>query len=297
MPSERRRWGPWATAGSVLSRYAASIRESARDRAHAFHANPAPIALPPGPLSALWLGHAGVLLRLHGTTILVDPVLSRRIGARFLGRTFGPERIGPPAIAPESLPPVDLILITHAHFDHLDRPTLERLASERTRVVTARRTGRLIPRGFGSVIELDRESSADAAGVAIEALRPAHRGARFGYDHHRGCNSYVVRVGDRRVLIAGDTGATDAFDAVGGADLAVFGISSYEPWARAHATPEQVWRMFRASGARRLLPVHHSTFRMGQEPMDEPMRRLLASAAPHHELVITPEPGRAWTEH
>lgn len=76
-----------------------------------------------------------------------------------------------------------------------------------------------------------------------------------------------------------------------GLDLAVFGIGAYDPWEHMHATPEQVWRMFLASGARYLLPVHHSTFPLSDEPMEEPMKRLLQAAGDNRDRVIVPTPG------
>ena len=244
--------------------------------------------------AAAWLGHAGVLLRQGGMTILVDPVLSDRIGPRIGGRVYGPGRLAANPAGIERLPEVDLVLITHAHYDHLDRPTLEQLARAGTTVVTSKRTRRLIPRGFGSVIELHWDGVVDVGGVRVSALRPEHWGGRTAIDVARGCNSYLIESGDRRTLMPGDTADTSEFASVGAVDLAAFGIGAYEPSEHHHATPEQVWGMFCGMPGRVLLPVHHSTFEISGEHVDEPMARLLAAAGGEMERVVVMVPGELW---
>jgi L-ascorbate metabolism protein UlaG (beta-lactamase superfamily) len=248
------------------------------------------------PLGAVWLGHASVFVRLAGVNILVDPVFSDRIGVTVGQMTFGLPRLAPLPIDPAHLPPIDLILISHAHFDHLDRPTLQGLASHSTTVVTARRTRRLIPSGFARIIELDWDHNLHFKGLDISAIQPAHWGARTAVDRRRGYNSYIVREKHDRqgVLLAGDTALTDAFEDLEEVALAVLGIGAYEPWEHAHATPEQVWQMFTGSGAANLLPVHHSTFPLGDEHIDEPMERLLAAAGPERAKVIRAKQGDVW---
>jgi len=293
----------WQATRSGLRRYPRALVDSA---VHALprlpHRHPAPHEHhnPLGlwhahALSASWLGHASVLLRLAGKNILVDPVFSPRIGVSIAGRTMGLPRLAPLPRLAHDLPTIDTILLTHAHFDHLDRPTLRRLVSPRTTVITARRTARLIPRGFARVIELDWRQSIDLDGLRIDALRPRHWGARAGLDRRRGYNSYVLRDADGRgVLLAGDTAMTDAFDNLRDITLAAMGIGSYEPWAHAHATPEEAWAMFRASGAAHLLPIHHSTFELGDEPIHEPMERLNAAARAARGRIIDPILAGIW---
>ena len=251
-------------------------------------------------LAAVWLGHAGVLLAIDGRLVLVDPVLSDRIGVRLGPMVIGKGRLAPAPVAPDEIPRPDLLLLTHAHFDHLDRPTLKALANPGTVVLTARRTRRLVPRGFGAVIELGWDEAIERDGLRIRAMRPAHWGARTVIDRTRGFNAYEVESARRRVLLAGDTAVTDAFDGLREVDLAVFGIGAYDPWEHAHATPEQVWAMFTRLGGRWLLPMHHSTFELGDEPPEEPMDRLLAAAASPEtaggpEAVVRVEPGEIWS--
>jgi len=243
---------------------------------------------------AAWLGHGSALVRQGGMTILVDPVLSHRIGPRIGGRTIGPARLEAAPAPSDELPPIDLVLISHAHYDHLDRPTLEQLAASGTTVVTSRRTRRLIPRGFRRVIELGLDDQLEIGGVRLSALRPEHWGGRTAVDVARGCNSYLIESDEHRTLAPGDTALTSEFDALGSVDLAVFGIGAYEPSEHHHATPEQVWRMFTAMPGGVLLPVHHSTFEISAEHVDEPMQRLLAAAGNDAARIAAVKPGELW---
>lgn len=299
-----------SAATSLARRYGRGISRSFSDRSEPGAATESAVstgAARPGceaqptkfsehDMAAMWIGHATVLLRVGGLTILTDPVFSRRIGPRVGKVVVGIERLRPLPFHPSLMPMVDVVLVSHAHFDHLDRPTLQRLVDPRTVVITSRGTRRLVPRGFRQVIELDCASRASVRGVTFSAIRPRHWGARALWDHHRGCNSYLIEGAGRRVLFGGDTALTQAFDRVGGADVAVFGIGAYEPWERAHATPEQVWTMAQAACAKRILPVHHSTFPMGDEARDEPLRRLLAAAGSDAKRVLACEPGEVWAE-
>lgn len=253
-------------------------------------------------LAALFIGHSTVLLRAGGQTILTDPVFSQRIGMTIGGVTFGLKRVAPVPVDIDHLPHIDAVLLSHAHFDHLDRPSLRRLAEGPARgatVITARHTRRLVPHGFSDVVEIDWGGQFRLhGGLVIEALRPAHWGARTAYDKHRRFNSYVLNHPEARVLFAGDTAMTDAFDRVGACDLSIFGIGAYDPWEGAHATPEQVWtmytRMSRGRAHGRLLPMHHSTFVLGREPLDEPLRRLRSIAREDEFRIVAPMPGDLW---
>lgn len=244
--------------------------------------------LAPHGMAVCWLGHGSVVATLGELTVAVDPVLSDRIGLRVGRRTVGLARREPAPAPPEALRGVDAVLVTHAHFDHLDRPTLEAMADERTTVVVPTGCARLVPDGFGRVAELSPGRTLELGGAEIRAHAPRHWGARMWLDRRRGFCAYEVRHAEGSALFAGDTAETKVFDGIGGAglDLAVFGIGAYEPWEHMHATPEQAWRMFERTGARYMLPVHHSTFELSDEPMDEPMRRLLQAAGESAPRVI-----------
>jgi L-ascorbate metabolism protein UlaG (beta-lactamase superfamily) len=246
-------------------------------------------------LAATWIGHATVLLRVGGMTILTDPVLGNRVGVGLGVCTGGPRRLVAPALSIKELPHVDLILLSHAHFDHLDRPTLSRL-SKRTTVVTASHTADLLTDlGYRHVHELRWGESVDVGPLKLTAHPVAHWGARTFYDHHRGYNAYSIDAGRRRVLFGGDTAYHEGFRDVGEVDLAILGIGAYNPYERAHATPEQAWAMADHVQADFILPIHHSTFRLGWEPAGEPMERLLVAAGGDAERVIARGIGDAWS--
>lgn len=236
----------------------------------------------PYDIFASWLGHCTVMLYLDGRTIITDPVLSERIGMKVGGVTIGPARLNEVPVPADQLPPIDLVLISHAHFDHLDRSTLVHLATRKTEVLTASKTRALIPRGFAHIHELRWDHTTELQGMHFTAIKPAHWGARKAYDRHRGFNAYAIATQTRqRTLFAGDTAMTRAFEKAGPFDLGIFGIGAYNPWHDAHATPEQVWAMAQAAGVRRILPVHHSTFKLSDEPIEEPLQRLLKAADLH----------------
>ena len=249
----------------------------------------------PDPMSAIWLGHATVLLRFSGRWILIDPVLGDRIGPRVAGRTVGLARQEPAPIDPRRLPRIDLVLVSHAHFDHLDIPSLRTLAGPGTAAITARGTAELFPPGFDKVTEIGPGESVRLRGLRVTAHQPDHWGARYALDRWRGCNAYMLESDDGRVFFAGDTADTRAFDDAGPVDLSVFGVGAYDPWEHAHSTPEQAWRMAMDMRSDRLLPVHHSTFDLGEEPRSEPIERLLAVAGPDAGAIVRAQAGEIWT--
>jgi L-ascorbate metabolism protein UlaG (beta-lactamase superfamily) len=255
-------------------------------------------------LAAAWIGHATVLLRVGGMTVLTDPVFSDRIGLGLGVMTLGPRRRFAPAIALRDLPPVDLILVSHAHFDHLDRPTLVRLPKS-IPVLTSAHNGDLVrDLGFRKVRELrlPRDPTllsgerVRIGGMTITARRVPHWAPRTFHDTHRGYCAFLLEAGDCRVVFGGDSAGGDHFADLGGVDLAILGIGGYDPYLPAHATPEQAWRMFRQMGGRALLPIHHDTFRLSHEPIDEPLRRLLACAEGEAERIVIRRIGQSWID-
>ncbi len=228
------------------------------------------------PIAACWIGQATTLLRVGGRTILTDPHFRERSGFKFGKRMIGRARATELPGDIHDLPDIDLILLSHAHFDHWDKVSLRRLVNPRTTVIVPARTRRLVPKGFGEVIELPAEREIDLDSLVLRAVEPAHWGARWFFDRNRGVNAYLIEHGDRRVFFAGDTAHTHAFDGLGPLDLAILGIgNSYAPYEKHHATPEQAAQMADRMGARLLMPIHHSTFRAEREPLHEPLERLL----------------------
>lgn len=246
-------------------------------------------------LSAVWIGHATVLLRIGGLTILTDPVMSNRVGLGLGLITGGPQRLLAPALSMRQLPLIDLILISHAHFDHLDRPTLCRLPKD-TPIITAHQTLDLIrDLGFRRIAELQWGESLDFDGLKFTAREVNHWGARTFFDRHRGYNAYLIESPEHRVLYGGDSAYQDHFKDLREIDLAILGIGGYDPYVQAHATPEQVWEMATHMNAAHLLPIHHSTFRLSHEPTKDPLQRILAAAGEQAARIVIREVGGQWS--
>ncbi|HWZ32919.1 MAG TPA: MBL fold metallo-hydrolase [Bryobacteraceae bacterium] len=231
---------------------------------------------------AAWIGHSTVALSIDGFTILTDPVFSTRIGINLGPITLGLKRLVEPAAALGDFPTPDLILLSHAHMDHFDIPTLRRLENRGTAVITATNTSDLLrPDRYGSVRELRWNESARIGPATIRALEVNHWGARMRSDTHRSYNGYLIEAGGYRVLFAGDTAFTDSFRSVRTSkpvDLAIMPIGAYDPWIRVHCNPEQALAMANDAGAEFILPVHHRTFELSREPLHEPLERILAAA-------------------
>jgi L-ascorbate metabolism protein UlaG (beta-lactamase superfamily) len=229
-------------------------------------------------LHAAWLGHSTVLLKIDGVTILTDPVFSRRIGLNFGPLTIGLKRLVDPALRLKQLRRPDLILLSHAHMDHFDLPSLRALESEKTRVITAAKTSDLLRvKRYGGVDELAWGETARVGDVTVRAFEVNHWGARMRSDTYRGFNGYLIETPRYRVIFGGDTAITAAFRALRSTrrlDLAIMPIGAYNPWIRAHCTPEQALQMADDAGAELILPVHHRTFQLSSEPASEPIERL-----------------------
>lgn len=245
-------------------------------------------------LAAAWIGHATVLLRIAGKTILTDPVLGNRVGIGLGLLTGGPSRLVAPALSLKELPPVDVVLVSHAHYDHLDRPTLARLPRH-TPIVLAKNTRDLVDDlGFTDVTELDWGQQRRFDDLVIRATEVNHWGARTFHDTHRQVCAFVIEGAGRRILFGGDSAFGPHFRRVGHVDLAVLGIGAYDPWIAGHATPEQAWQMAHDVKADAILPMHHSTFRLSREPVTQPIERLLAIAGRSSSRIVVTQVGGSW---
>ncbi len=274
--------------------------ESWRPIAPAF-AKPEPWKWSDTQVTLAWLGHSTVLINFFGVTILTDPVLFARVGIRLPGITIGPKRLTAPALRFDDLPHIDLILLSHAHFDHLDLRTLS-CVYETTRVITARGTSDLLKRTrLSNITELDwnesKTFSAAASEMVITAFPVKHWGARTQTDTHRGYNGYLIERRGRRIIFAGDTAMTESFAALrrhGPIDVAIMPVSAYNPWIQSHSTPEQAVQMANAAGARFIAPVHHQTFRLSLEPFREPIERFEVALSKTPERIALREIGETF---
>ncbi len=278
--------------------------ESWRPISPAF-AKPEPLKWNDAQVTAAWIGHATVLINFFGINILTDPVLFPRIGIRLPGFTIGPKRLTAPALQFHELPRIDLILLSHAHFDHFDLRTLHCFDKD-TSVITAPKTADLLRwTRLRDVTELrwDETKVMNVAGetardIAISAFQVKHWGARKQRDTYRGYNGYVMESRSRerrRILFGGDTAMTDTFSKLRPPiDLAIMSIGAYNPWIHSHCTPEQAVEMATAAGARFIMPVHHQTFRLSFEPFREPIERFQAALSNTPERAALREIGETF---
>jgi len=260
---------------------------------------PDPASWPNDRITLSNLGHATLLMNFLGVRLISDPSLFDRVGLAVDSLfTVGPKRISAPPLAPKDLQDVQLILITHAHMDHLDVPSLKALPKAATVVACDKCSSLIKPLGFTDVRELKWGENTEFAGLKITAMGARHWGKRWppiGMDY--GFDSFVLEKDGHRMLIACDSADTDLFAPLADnpPEIAVFSNGAYDPWIWNHADPEQVWSMFQQTGATFLVPIHWGTFRLGKEPVDEPMSRLIAAAGPESDRIVLREIGGTWT--
>jgi N-acyl-phosphatidylethanolamine-hydrolysing phospholipase D len=239
-------------------------------------------------LRATWIGHSTVLLQMGGLNLITDPVFSPRA---FPVQWMGPRRVMDPGLALEALPPLDLVLLSHNHYDHLDKPAVKRLARAHPGAtwIVPLGLGRYV-RGWGAreIVELDWWRSAEVNGARITATPARHFSNRRLGDRNRSlwCG-FALAVNGRRAWFAGDSAYHPEFGEIGARcgpfDLLMVPIGAYEPrWFmdRVHVDPEEAVQIYQdvtaphAEGPRPLmLGLHWGTFRLTDEPMDEPPRR------------------------
>ncbi|HYE51496.1 MAG TPA: MBL fold metallo-hydrolase [Azospirillaceae bacterium] len=233
-----------------------------------------------------WLGHVAFLLRLGGLTVLTDPYLGDWAGP---WKGAGARRFVPPGIRAENLPPIDVLVLSHNHYDHLCVPTLRALKDRhRLLAVVPLGLGPMLKRlGYANVVELDWHGSVRHRGLTVTAAPAIHASSRTGFDFCRTlwC-AYVLEAGGRRVWFGGDSGYGPVFGETGAAygpfDLAMVGIGAYEPRAlmrAVHTDPEEAVRIARDLRARRVLGMHWGTVLLTEEDPFEPPGRFRAAAA------------------
>lgn len=257
----------------------ARLAEVGADVPAALH-TPTPAAWRDNAITMAWLGHATVLINFYGVRVLTDPVLFNRIGVDLGLGSFGPKRLVRCALAADHLPDIDLVLVSHAHFDHLDTPSLAAVRGNPVAVMAAE-TSDLLPRRYYSAVHELRWNeqvtvTTRHGDATIRAIEVKHWGARIQRDTHRGYTGWVVEREGKRLLIGGDTASTAAFRhhrRFGPFEAAVMPIGAYDPWITNHCTPEQAVSMADAAGARLFLPVHHQSFSLSREPVHEPIAR------------------------
>lgn len=238
--------------------------------------------------SATWIGHSTVLIQIGNTTILTDPVMFDRIGLYALGYTVGLQRYTKPAIPVEQLPKIDIVLLSHAHIDHMDLETLNWLTERspnQISCITAKNTADIInDLKWKSLTELDWNEYISINGVTIIGREVLHNGWRLpgekcrrdGYKRTgRSYNGYVIERDGLRIAFGGDTAFTKSFTEFGNTDVSIMPIGAYQGYSDNHCTPEEALQMTKMMKSPVILPIHFGTFHQSSEPVWEPINRLM----------------------
>ncbi len=235
--------------------------------------------------TATWVGHATTLIQIEGRNILTDPIFSERCSPVSWA---GPKRVAPPSPSFENLPPIDFVLISHNHYDHLDKPTIKRLGNQ-PRYFVPLFVGKWL-RNLGianeRITELDWWQSAEFDGLQFHCTPAQHFSGRGLHDRNQTLWCSWAVIGERqRFYFGGDTGYFPGFKEIGEKfgpfDLAILPIGAYLPrWfmSPVHVEPAQSAQAFLDLRAEQMLAIHWGTFDLADEPLDEPPKRLRAAA-------------------
>jgi L-ascorbate metabolism protein UlaG (beta-lactamase superfamily) len=253
------------------------------------------------PLRATWLGWSSVLVEIDGYRVLTDPVWSERCSPSTL---IGPKRFHEPPIALADLPPIDVVVVSHDHYDHLDMPVVRALSERGTRFA--------VPLGIGAhlerwgvptrqIAELDWNQSVQIGGLHITAVPSRHYSGRNPLHNNETLwASWVVKSPAHRFYFSGDTGYFDGFRKIGEQhgpfDLTLIKIGAYdETWATIHMNPEEAVQAHLDLRGELMLPVHWATFNLGFHAWREPPDRTVAAARKAGIALVVPKPGEAVT--
>lgn len=232
-----------------------------------------------GDLGVTFIGHASFFVQIGGRSVLIDPNFARWL--------FVLKRLRRPGLRVRDLPSIDLVLVTHAHFDHLHRPSLRAIVQNNLRtsgtapaiIVPTHVSDLVADLGFSEIIELDWWKTSHDGDLSVTHVPSRHWGARILKDSHRGYGGYVLQAGKHSVYHAGDTAYFAGFREIGrrlSPELALLPIGAYNPpqFRNVHANPADATRAFLDLNARWMVPMHYGSFRLSHEPMDEPLQLL-----------------------
>jgi L-ascorbate metabolism protein UlaG (beta-lactamase superfamily) len=252
-----------------------------------------------------WIGHSTLLVKINGVYFLTDPHFSQRASPFLFA---GPKRYTPPARNRQSLPAIDFVLISHNHFDHLDKATVNVLAEKGARFfVPLKVKAWFEKRGIQNVTELDWWDEIKYRGFTVTCVPAQHFSGRSLRDRNRTLwAGWVVSSPEKRFYFAGDSGYFNGFQEIGERlgpfDLAALPIGAYQPRSimqPVHLDPDEAVQAFLHLRARRLVGIHWGTFVLSDEPPFEPPQRVLAAAAAHQLdeqaiWILKPGESRAW---
>jgi len=228
-----------------------------------------------GQVAITWIGHASFLIQFTDLNVLIDP--------NFANWLFFLKRIKRSGLKIEHLPPIDVVLLTHAHFDHFHKPTLRRLPRPKIGVMPWGVGDLALNLGFTRVIELEWWESFSQNDWSVTLTPSKHWGARTLRDRHRGYGGFILQHQGRRIYHAGDSAYFHGFKQIGRRlppEIALLPIGAYHPesFRRVHMGPDEAIKAFKDLHAEYLVPMHYGTFRLSFEDLDEPPRWLLEIA-------------------
>jgi len=237
-------------------------------------------------LAVTFIGHSSFFVQIGGLNVVIDPNFARWL--------FVLKRLRHPGVRISDLPPIDAVLVTHAHFDHLHRPSLRAIAratrrqcGERPIIIVPQNVRDLVfDLGYERVVELQWWETARLGTVEVTHVPANHWGARVLRDMHRGFGGYVLRAGENSLYHSGDTAYFEGFHEIGNRlrpNVALLPIGAYNPpsFRAVHTSPEDALQAFRDLRARWMIPMHYGTFKLSHEPMEEPVERLRQDAERH----------------
>ncbi len=235
------------------------------------HRRPEFPQLKEGEVAITWIGHASFLIQFHDLNLLIDP--------NFANWLFLLKRVKRAGLKIEDLPPVDVVLLTHGHFDHFHKPSLRRLPRPKIAVTPWGMSELAYGLGFERIIELEWWESFSRGNWKVTLTPCKHWGARTLHDAHRGFGGFVLEHEGRKIFHAGDSGYFEGFKEIGdrlAPEIALLPIGAYQPEAfrNVHMGPDEAVEAFYDLGAKWLVPMHYGTFKLSFEHMDDPPRWL-----------------------
>lgn len=238
---------------------------------------------PASGLRATWLGHSTVLLEIDGLRVLTDPVWGTRASP---SRLAGPKRFQPVPVALGAMPPIDLVVVSHDHYDHLDYPTIRELAKRNLPFVTSLGVGAHLE-AFGvrpeRIVELDwwESHALPNSALTLTAAPSQHFSGRGLHDRNATLwSSFIIRSQQHAVFFSGDTGLTTEYQTIGERlgpfDLVMLEVGGLHPsWGDMHLGPQNALKALTLLGGGAFLPVHWGTFSLAMHAWDQPAEALL----------------------
>lgn len=261
-------------------------------------------------INIAWIGHSTVLINFFGVKILTDPVLYERIGLYFLGITWGPSRFTHPALSLEEIPKPDIILLSHAHMDHMDYQTLLDITNKfpnQIDCLTAFNTKDVIEDlKWKSLQEIDWNEEVNIRDIRFKAYEVQHFGWRYPWERDRSkgffndgrsYNAYLISYKGKNILFGGDTAMTAKFkDVDEKIEIAIMPVGAYRPWRKNHCNPEEALIMATEYlKAEHFIPIHTKTFKQGTEPISEPLNWLMESSKNYSIKLAINDIGQTFT--